>query len=149
MRPEAANFAKHFVECYVEPRPGIPPTPSHTIELIGLMKRENCKVILVEDLALSCTLNHLVWHRIAPKSMNARLDTDSITTHNSRQVRMPPARSRRGRPAASRWLSATGVRDREVVRCECACITGVSKRGGASRIGSGLNGRRARKEPAG
>ena len=33
---------------YVEPRPGIPPTPSHTIELIGLMKREKCKLILVE-----------------------------------------------------------------------------------------------------
>jgi zinc/manganese transport system substrate-binding protein len=45
------NFAKHFglsVIGYVEPRPGIPPTPSHTIELIGQMKRENCKVILVE-----------------------------------------------------------------------------------------------------
>ena len=45
------NFAKHFglnVVGYVEPRPGIPPTPSHTIELIGLMKRENCKVIMVE-----------------------------------------------------------------------------------------------------
>jgi ABC-type Zn uptake system ZnuABC Zn-binding protein ZnuA len=45
------NFAKHFglnVIGYVEPRPGIPPTPSHTIELIQLMKRENCKVILVE-----------------------------------------------------------------------------------------------------
>ncbi|HMK09357.1 MAG TPA: metal ABC transporter substrate-binding protein [Anaerolineales bacterium] len=45
------NFAKHFhlnVIGYVEPRPGIPPTPSHTIELIGLMKRESCKVILVE-----------------------------------------------------------------------------------------------------
>jgi ABC-type Zn uptake system ZnuABC Zn-binding protein ZnuA len=45
------NFAKHFglnVIAYVEPRPGIPPTPSHTIELIGQMKRENCKVILVE-----------------------------------------------------------------------------------------------------
>src|SRR5246500_812995 len=45
------NFAKHFhinVIGYVEPRPGIPPTPSHTIELIGLMKRENCKVILVD-----------------------------------------------------------------------------------------------------
>jgi zinc/manganese transport system substrate-binding protein len=45
------NFAKHYglnVIGYVEPRPGIPPTPSHTIELIGLMKRENCKVILVE-----------------------------------------------------------------------------------------------------
>jgi zinc/manganese transport system substrate-binding protein len=45
------NFAKHFglnVIGYVEPRPGIPPTPSHTIEIIGLMKREDCKVILVE-----------------------------------------------------------------------------------------------------
>src|SRR6266700_460582 len=45
------NFAKHFdldVIGYVEPRPGIPPTPSHTIELIQLMKRENCKVVLVE-----------------------------------------------------------------------------------------------------
>jgi len=32
------NFGKHFginVIGYVEPRPGIPPTPSHTIELIG------------------------------------------------------------------------------------------------------------------
>jgi zinc/manganese transport system substrate-binding protein len=45
------NFAKHFhleVIGYVEPRPGIPPTPSHTIALIGLMKRENCKLVLVE-----------------------------------------------------------------------------------------------------
>ena len=45
------NFAKHFglnVIGYVEPRPGIPPTPSHTIELIGLMKRENCKIVMVE-----------------------------------------------------------------------------------------------------
>jgi len=45
------NFARHFglnVIGYVEPRPGIPPTPSHTIELIGLMKRENCKIIMVE-----------------------------------------------------------------------------------------------------
>jgi ABC-type Zn uptake system ZnuABC Zn-binding protein ZnuA len=45
------NFAKHFglqVIDYVEPRPGIPPTPSHTIDVIRLMKRENCKVVLVE-----------------------------------------------------------------------------------------------------
>jgi ABC-type Zn uptake system ZnuABC Zn-binding protein ZnuA len=45
------NFAKHFglnVIGYVEPRPGIPPTPSHTLDLIGLMKKENCKVIMVE-----------------------------------------------------------------------------------------------------
>jgi len=45
------NFAKHYgldVIGYVEPRPGIPPTPSHTLELIQLMKRENCKLVLVE-----------------------------------------------------------------------------------------------------
>jgi zinc/manganese transport system substrate-binding protein len=45
------NFARHFhleVIGYVEPRPGIPPTPSHTFDLIGLMKRENCKLVLVE-----------------------------------------------------------------------------------------------------
>jgi zinc/manganese transport system substrate-binding protein len=45
------NFAKHFgldVIGYVEPRPGIPPSPGHTIELIQLIKRENCKVVLVE-----------------------------------------------------------------------------------------------------
>jgi zinc/manganese transport system substrate-binding protein len=45
------NFAKHFglnVIGYVEPRPGIPPTPSHTLELVQQMKRENCKVVLVE-----------------------------------------------------------------------------------------------------
>jgi zinc/manganese transport system substrate-binding protein len=45
------NFAKHFgldVIAYVEPRPGIPPTPGHTIDVIQLMKRENCKVVLVE-----------------------------------------------------------------------------------------------------
>ena len=47
----APNFAKHFsldVIAYVEPRPGIPPTPSHTLEVIQQMKRENCHVILVE-----------------------------------------------------------------------------------------------------
>ena len=45
------NFAKHFgldVIGYIEPRPGIPPTPSHTIELVNLMKRENVKIELIE-----------------------------------------------------------------------------------------------------
>src|SRR5947209_10348661 len=45
------NFAKHFgieVVGYVEPRPGIPPSPAHTVELIQLMKREKVKLILVE-----------------------------------------------------------------------------------------------------
>src|SRR5215475_10961066 len=45
------NFAEHFalnVAGYVEPRPGIPPSPQHTVELIGQMKRENIKIIAVE-----------------------------------------------------------------------------------------------------
>src|SRR6202795_984458 len=45
------NFADHFhldVVGYVEPRPGIPPSPQHTVELIQQMKRENVNVIVVE-----------------------------------------------------------------------------------------------------
>ncbi len=45
------NFAEHFglnVVGYVEPRPGIPPSPQHTVELIGMMRRDGVKVVLVE-----------------------------------------------------------------------------------------------------
>jgi zinc/manganese transport system substrate-binding protein len=45
------NFAERFgldVIGYVEPRPGIPPTPQHTLDLIAEMKRQNVKIILVE-----------------------------------------------------------------------------------------------------
>src|SRR5258707_1085987 len=45
------NFAEHFglnVVGYVEPRPGIPPSPQHTVELIGQMKRDGVKIIMVE-----------------------------------------------------------------------------------------------------
>ena len=45
------NFTERFgldVIGYVEPKPGIPPSPSHTIELIAEMKRQQVKVILVE-----------------------------------------------------------------------------------------------------
>ncbi len=46
-----ANFADRFgidVIGYVEPKPGIPPTPSHTLDLIQEMRRQNVKLILVE-----------------------------------------------------------------------------------------------------
>jgi ABC-type Zn uptake system ZnuABC Zn-binding protein ZnuA len=33
---------------YVEPKPGIPPSPTHTIELIDEMKRQGAKLIVVE-----------------------------------------------------------------------------------------------------
>jgi zinc/manganese transport system substrate-binding protein len=45
------NFADHFglnVIGYVEPKPGIPPTPSHTIALIQEMKAQQIPIILVE-----------------------------------------------------------------------------------------------------
>ena len=45
------NFAERFgldVIGFVEPRPGIPPTPQHTLDLIGEMKRQNVKVVMVE-----------------------------------------------------------------------------------------------------
>jgi ABC-type Zn uptake system ZnuABC Zn-binding protein ZnuA len=45
------NLADRFglnVVGYVEPRPGIPPSPSHTLELIAEMKRQNVKILLVE-----------------------------------------------------------------------------------------------------
>ncbi len=45
------NFADHYgldVVGYVEPRPGIPPSPSHTIALIQEMRRLGVKILLVE-----------------------------------------------------------------------------------------------------
>lgn len=45
------NFADRFgldVIGYVEPRPGIPPTPQHTLDLINEMKRQNAKIVIVE-----------------------------------------------------------------------------------------------------
>jgi zinc/manganese transport system substrate-binding protein len=46
-----SNFADRFgldVIGYVEPRPGIPPTPRHTLDLMSEMKRQNVKIVLVE-----------------------------------------------------------------------------------------------------
>jgi len=45
------NFAERFgleVIGYVEPRPGIPPSPQHTLDLINEMKQKNVKLVLVE-----------------------------------------------------------------------------------------------------
>jgi len=45
------NFARRFgldIIGYVEPRPGIPPTPQHTLDLINEMKRQNVKIVMVE-----------------------------------------------------------------------------------------------------
>jgi zinc/manganese transport system substrate-binding protein len=45
------NFAEAFgldVIGYVEPKPGIPPSPAHTLDLEQEMKRQNVKIVLVE-----------------------------------------------------------------------------------------------------
>ncbi len=45
------NFAQRFgldVRGFIEPKPGIPPTPSHTLEIINLMQAERIPLILVE-----------------------------------------------------------------------------------------------------
>jgi len=45
------NFADRFgldVIGYVEPRPGIPPSPGHTLDLIAEMRRQKIKLLLVE-----------------------------------------------------------------------------------------------------
>nr|MBV8519827.1 zinc ABC transporter substrate-binding protein [Acidobacteriota bacterium]MBV9476986.1 zinc ABC transporter substrate-binding protein [Acidobacteriota bacterium] len=45
------NFVRRYglnVVGYVEPKPGVPPSPSHTFELINLMKKQNVKAIVME-----------------------------------------------------------------------------------------------------
>jgi zinc/manganese transport system substrate-binding protein len=45
------NFVKRFkldVKGHIEPKPGIPPTPSHTLEIVDLMRSEKIPLILVE-----------------------------------------------------------------------------------------------------
>jgi zinc/manganese transport system substrate-binding protein len=44
-------FAKAFdlkMELFLEPKPGIPPTPAHLAEVIGKMKAENVKLLVVQ-----------------------------------------------------------------------------------------------------
>jgi len=54
------NFAERFglnVAGFIEPRPGIPPSPQHTLDLINEMKQQNVKVIMVEPYFDSKTPN--------------------------------------------------------------------------------------------
>ena len=46
-----SNFADHFgldVIGYVEPKPGIPPSPSHTIDVMKAMREQKVRIIIVE-----------------------------------------------------------------------------------------------------
>jgi zinc/manganese transport system substrate-binding protein len=56
------NFADRFglnVIGYIEPRPGIPPSPQHTLDVINDMKAQNVKLVLVEPYFDSKTPNSI------------------------------------------------------------------------------------------
>lgn len=65
------NFCERFglvVVDYVEPKPGIPPTPAHTLEVINTMKRDQIKLILVEpyfDLRTPNSIAHATGGTVA------------------------------------------------------------------------------------
>jgi zinc/manganese transport system substrate-binding protein len=70
------NFAKRFklvIEGHVEPKPGIPPSPSHTLEIINLVKADKIPVILVEPYFDSKT----------PKSIAAQTGAAVVTFYPS------------------------------------------------------------------
>jgi zinc/manganese transport system substrate-binding protein len=57
-----ANFADAFgidVIGYVEPKPGIPPTPQHTLDVIQAMRAQGIKLIIVEPYFDSKTPNSI------------------------------------------------------------------------------------------
>ena len=81
------NFMERFgldVMGYVEPKPGIPPSPSHTLELIQDMKREGAKLIVVEpyfDLKTPQSIANQVGGRVlvlAPSVGGTKEATDYI-----------------------------------------------------------------------
>jgi zinc/manganese transport system substrate-binding protein len=56
------NFAKHFklvIVGTIEPKPGIPPTPSHTLEIINLIAAQKVPVILMEPYFDAKTPNYI------------------------------------------------------------------------------------------
>jgi zinc/manganese transport system substrate-binding protein len=69
---------------YVEPKPGIPPTTSHTVELIAEMKRQGVKLIVVEPYFDEKTPNSIATQvggevlRLAPSVGGTKEATDYI-----------------------------------------------------------------------
>lgn len=81
------NFTDYFgldVMGYVEPKPGVPPSPTHTLELIAEMKRQGAKLIIVEpyfDLKTAQSIANQVGGKVlvlAPSVGGAKEATDYI-----------------------------------------------------------------------
>ena len=82
------NFMERFgleVMGYVEPKPGIPPSPSHTVDLINEMKRLGAKLIVVEpyfDLKTPQAITNQLGGKVlvlAPSVGGTKEATDYIT----------------------------------------------------------------------
>ena len=82
------NFMERFglnVMGYVEPKPGIPPSPTHTIELIEEMKRQGAKLIVVEpyfDLKTPQAISNQIGGKVmvlAPSVGGSKEAADYIT----------------------------------------------------------------------
>jgi zinc/manganese transport system substrate-binding protein len=87
-------FAKEFgctVVDFVEPRPGIPPSASHTAELIAKMKDEKVRVLIVEpyfDQKLPAKISREtgVPHVVLPPSVDEKSGMKSYTDLIDRQL---------------------------------------------------------------
>jgi zinc/manganese transport system substrate-binding protein len=85
-----ANFADHFglnVIGYVEPKPGIPPTAAHTVDLIREMKAQQVKIIVVEP-----------YFDVKTPQAIARETAGEVLV-------LPPSVSTRGKPPISDYLA--------------------------------------------
>lgn len=70
------NFAKAFklsIAGHVEPKPGIPPSPTHTLEIINLIQAQKIPVILVEP----------YFDRKTPDSIAGKTGTAVVTFYPS------------------------------------------------------------------
>jgi len=85
------NFAARFgldIVGYVEPKPGIPPTPQHTLDLINQMKKDSVKIVMVEpyfDLKTPNAIGRDAGAQVLvmPPSVGGTKDvTDYIKTEN-------------------------------------------------------------------
>jgi ABC-type Zn uptake system ZnuABC Zn-binding protein ZnuA len=81
------NFMERFgldVIGYVEPKPGVPPSPTHTLELTAEMKRQGAKLIIVEpyfDLKTAQSIANQVGGKVlvlAPSVGGAKEASDYI-----------------------------------------------------------------------
>lgn len=82
---------------YVEPKPGIPPSPSHTIALIGEMKAQGVRVIVVEPYFEKRTPQSIANQvggtvvELAPSVGGTREATDYITLFDHNVARLVAA----------------------------------------------------------